>query len=215
MQQQQQQQQKRNVLFYSKSNKLCNELISKIQATPHLTGLIILFCIDGLPKEKIPSFVNTLPTLYIGINRVPLAGNQVVHWIELQEQQQQQQQQQLSSSPQQNQPPPAPATPLPPPNSSDTYEAQGGPGAYSSEIGGMYSDGYSFLDDSAKPLQHSFSFLGGAGGGGGGGGGGGHKFHPSVVASSNERIKSTSHGTDLTSRLELFKNQRDNDFQRR
>jgi hypothetical protein len=189
----------KNVLFYSKKSKQCIDILQDMNKASVSLALV---CVDGLPKEKIPSFVRTVPTLYIGQNHEPLVGSQVSFWINLQSQQKQQQQTaQYKAPPVMSQNQQAPRFDQIPPQIQQQVPS-GEPGAWhSNEMGSLYSDGYSFLDGSSQ-MKHSFTFLGNPDR---------NSQVQTHIESSNDKIKTA----DLTSRLELFKTQREMDFQRK
>lgn len=135
------------ILFYSKSCKNCQALWKKLTADNKLESFLKI-CVDGNPK--IPSFVTHVPTIYIK-GRPLIVGPGIGMF--------------LNSVPSVSRPTAAAGGgggAVPPgrgriPN--QTEEIVDGISAYlPTEMGGTWSDSYSYLDSDA-PLKHSFEFI--------------------------------------------------------
>jgi hypothetical protein len=137
------------ILFYSKNCKNCQVLWKKLTSDSKLESFIKI-CVDGNPK--IPSFVTHVPTIYVK-GRPLIVGPGIGLF--------------LNSVPKTSKPAPGSATvggitgagarisSIP----NQTEEIVDGISAYlPTEMGGTWSDSYSYLD-SSDPLKHSFEFI--------------------------------------------------------
>jgi hypothetical protein len=137
------------ILFYSKTCKNCQALWKKLVGDSKLESFIKI-CVDGNPK--IPSFVTHVPTIYVK-GRPLIVGPGIGMF--------------LNSVPAVSKPSPssgssnnltgagARVSNIP----NQTQEVVDGISAYlPTEMGGTWSDSYSYLD-SSDPLKHSFEFI--------------------------------------------------------
>lgn len=140
------------ILFYSKNCKNCQALWKKLTGDSKLESFIKI-CVDGNPK--IPSFVTHVPTIYVK-GRPLIVGPGIGLF--------------LNSVPKTSKPAPGGASgsasggitgagarisSIP----NQTQEIVDGISAYlPTEMGGTWSDSYSYLD-SNDPLKHSFEFI--------------------------------------------------------
>jgi len=139
------------ILFYSKTCKNCQALWKKLTSDSKLESFIKI-CVDGNPK--IPSFVTHVPTIYVKgrplivgpgigmfLNSVPAASKPSTAVGNVSSGKITQAGARISSIPNQ------------------TEEIVDGISAYlPTEMGGTWSDSYSYLD-SSDPLKHSFEFI--------------------------------------------------------
>jgi hypothetical protein len=136
------------VLFYSKTCRNCQALWKKLVADNKLESFMKI-CVDGNPK--VPSFVTHVPTIYVK-GRPLIVGPGIGMF--------------LNSVPSVSKPATASSSggitsagarisAIP----NQTVEIVDGISAYlPTEMGGTWSDGYSYLDSDA-PLKHSFEFI--------------------------------------------------------
>jgi len=109
-------------------------------------------CVDD-KRLKIPPFIKAVPTLYIANQQRVLTDQALLMWLDIELKGQQQQ----SPAQQQQQQSPAQQQPGNPGNGNGTDDPIS---AYHfNEIGSGFSDGYSFLEQPDKSLEHSFTFL--------------------------------------------------------
>ena len=127
------------VLFYSNH---CEHSKNFVQQLNESNISINMVSVDNTPRHRIPAVVRSVPTLVVAGQPEPLVGDQVFAWLKAQQQraasarQQQQKQQQQGG-------------------------AEDGPTAWQmEEMGGSFSDGYSFLESATgSSIPKSFAFL--------------------------------------------------------
>ena len=144
-----------HLLFFSQRCPHSQRFLKELSNTPYYHNFIHINVDEG--KYKIPANVRSTPTIIVPEFNRPLAGPEVFNWIQFKVQKaeqanpQQQQQRQFQQEQQQ-------------PNQGGPQPANGGGAGgdnimpFSNEMAG-FSDNYSLLD-TAKPMEHSFSFLG-------------------------------------------------------
>lgn len=87
------------VLFYSNYCGHCKTLIQEIQQTPPIMQTINFVCVDTMPRQQIPNFLQNVPTLMLNSTTPPLVGERVFGWLQQQKQQLLQSHSQLQQQP--------------------------------------------------------------------------------------------------------------------
>lgn len=145
------------VLFYSNHCAHCKVLLQELRQTP-LFNRVNLSCVDTLPRQNLPSFLKSVPTLVSSPPMQVITGDDVFRWFQQQmyEMKEQRQMEQMNV----NQIVPQTTNNL---NSAPSSE----PSAWHmAEMGSTFSDSYSMIgtDCSAQgsggnSITHSFAFL--------------------------------------------------------
>lgn len=143
------------VLFYSNHCAHCKVLLQEIRQTPLK---INLSCIDTLPRQQLPTFLKSVPTLVVSPPLLVLTGDNVFQWLQQQLYEMKEQRQMAQMNVNQ-------IVPQTTNNLSSAPPAE--PSAWHmAEMGSTFSDSYSMIgtDCSAQGLggnniTHSFAFL--------------------------------------------------------
>jgi hypothetical protein len=204
------------VLFYSNHCQHSNTFVSQLTESNININMV---CVDSTPRHRIPAMVRSVPTLVIAGQPSPLVGDSAFEWLkgeqqraassrQAREQQQQQQQQQQTAG--------------------GASESEGPAAWQTEEMGGSFSDGYSFLDShTAASIPKSFAFLDDAqpgsgqppGPGGSGGPGGVPGDAPTGAYGTGRSFQSPPAvqqrtQDELSQRMESLQQRRDNDIPR-
>lgn len=141
-----------SLLFYSNKCQNCKKIVHQINQTP-VRNSIRFVCIDE-PKirSKLPSFIKSVPTLVIGKTNQIHVGNNILGYLKMMSLQQ------VNKEKKQ----PDVRT-----KHVSTPTESAGPASFSmSEMGGSYSDNYSFVDidcgsqgNGGTSMAHSFDFI--------------------------------------------------------
>ena len=147
----------RPILFFSRHCSHCKHLLHDLQQAQ--VKNIHMVCVDNTPRERIPSFVKSVPTLVLGPNVQPLVGDRTFEWLE----------QQIHAT----RGSVAPQASMQQANSggggggggggATTGAADGPAGWQCHEMGNSLSDSYSFLDDATSAIPKNFEFITGNG----------------------------------------------------
>jgi predicted transposase YbfD/YdcC len=78
------------ILFYSNRCKYSNDILKKLKQENILEQMESIVCIDKIPRDKIPSYLNTVPSLLIPDYDQPLDYKMILNWINTNKQQQMQ-----------------------------------------------------------------------------------------------------------------------------
>ena len=102
-----------------------------------------MVCVDHTPRDRLPSFVRSVPTLVLGPNVQPLVGERAFAWLE----------QQASRAP----PPQAHMQ-----GGKEPKLEEGGPAGWQiDEMGSSMSDSYSFIEEATtNAIPKNFEFIG-------------------------------------------------------
>ena len=145
----------RPILFYSTHCNHCSQLIRDLQQT-QLHQKIHMVCVDH-SRDKLPSFVRSVPTLVLGPSTHPLVGDHAFAWFE---QQIQGVRGGSTSLPQQHAPM---QSPEPPKTAASPPTASTDPAGWQChEMGNSLSDSYSFINTSETQngtIPKNFEFI--------------------------------------------------------
>lgn len=156
-------------LFFSNYCPHSKKIMQRIGSSS-LANSITFCCVDN-KQLKIPPFIKSVPTLYIANQQRVLTDQGLMMWLDTETrgkqsmpQQQPQMQQQQPQMQQQQQPqqqiPANPANAMNGLAGNALLTGDNGISAYhSNEIGAGFSDNYSFIDNPAGGLTHSYTFI--------------------------------------------------------
>ena len=138
------------VLFYSNHCQYCKEFLLKLKHTDlNLFNQFTKVCVDN---SQIPDGIEVVPTIIVPTHSYPLTDQNIFNWLDSIKGSQVQSRQLSNETELAKQQP----------QLENLSSSQDGISPYiQSEMGGGFSDGFSFLDDS-QSLKHNFTFLEGS-----------------------------------------------------
>ena len=169
-----------------------------MRQTPVINQLNLV-CVDTMPKQSMPSFLRSVPTLVVNPASPPLVGDNVFRWYEkqLHEIREQRSRSQMSANTVGNQP------------TGPAGVGGGEPNAWlGAEMGSSFSDCYSYLNtdcttqgQGGNDISHSFSFLNAN-----------HSISNGefpALSSSTSGVVTSKKADELSARMEKLKAERD------
>mgnify|MGYP001163830798 FL=1 len=141
-----------SLLFYSNKCQNCKKIVGQINETPVRNSLRFVCIDDPAIRKKLPPYIKSVPTLVVGRTNQIHVGNQILGYIKMMSLQKVNEKQKKPVVRTRH------ATPAVEPT---------GPSSFSiSEMGGGYSDNYSFVDvdcssqgNGGSSMSHSFDFI--------------------------------------------------------
>ena len=73
-----------SLLFYSNFCQHCKQIVKEIKRSP-VSNEIRYVCIDSSQvREKLPNYINSVPSLVVGETNQIFVGNQITGWLKMQ-----------------------------------------------------------------------------------------------------------------------------------
>jgi len=148
------------VLFYSNHCHHCKVLLQELRQTP-LFNQVNLSCVDTLPRQNLPTFLKSVPTLVVSPPLQVLTGDDVFRWYNQQVYELKEQRQAAQANVNQIVPQTTNNMTAPPPAEPSAW--------HTAEMGSTFSDSYSMIGtdyntqgSGGNSIAHSFAFIHGS-----------------------------------------------------
>ena len=159
-----------SLLFYSNYCQHCKQIVSEIKKSP-VKSRMRYVCIDKVEvREKLPKYINSVPSLVVGETNQIFVGNQIIGWLKMQPIIKNKEQRNYSPKQAHSQPEAARAGQgqITSHHQKKVVKEDTGPNAWHNNEMNAFSDMYSFIgiDSSAKgdggmSMIHNFETIGG------------------------------------------------------